>query len=111
MSKSVITTHVLDVANGVPAKDVRIKLYKKDEASWSLLDEQETDSDGRVAKWSVSDELLSDGVYKLNFNVAGYQGEDAFFPEIDIQFKKQDSKHHHVPVLLSPFGYSTYRGS
>jgi 5-hydroxyisourate hydrolase len=111
MSKSVITTHVLDVAKGVPAKGVKIKLYKKDEASWSLLDEQKTDSDGRVAKWSVSDDLLGDGIYKLNFDVQSYQGEDAFFPEIDLQFKKQDSKHHHVPVLFSPFGYSTYRGS
>lgn len=111
MGKSVITTHVLDVAKGVPAENITIKLFKKDESGWSLLDKQQTDADGRVAKWSVSDDLLGDGIYKLSFDVAEYSEEDCFFPEVDIQFKKQDDKHHHVPLLLSPYGYSTYRGS
>lgn len=111
MGKSIITTHVLDVAKGLPAKGVAVKLSKRDENGWSLLDKQETNADGRVTKWSVSDDLLGDGVYKLSFDIESYEGEGAFFPEVELQFRKQDEKHHHVPLLLSPYGYSTYRGS
>jgi 5-hydroxyisourate hydrolase len=98
-----LSTHVLDTARGVPAAGVPIRLESADRV---LVGEGVTDGDGR---------LRFDGAglgrYRLVIDTAAYLGADAFFPEVSIVFVIADDRHHHVPLLLSPFGYSTYRGS
>ena len=100
-----ITTHVLDTARGRPAAGVPVRLLRGDD----LLAEAATDADGRVGE--LGPQALPPGTYRLVFDVAAYAGTDAFFPEVAITFAVADDRHHHVPLLLSPFGYSTYRGS
>ena len=101
---SMITTHVLDTGRGRPASGMRVRLFAADQP----LGEGVTDADGRVAE--IGPESLDPGVYQLVFDVAAYDA-DAFFPEVVLTFRVADGSHHHVPLLLSPFSYSTYRGS
>jgi 5-hydroxyisourate hydrolase len=105
---SLITTHVLDTARGRPAGGVPVRLLRGPHGD-DLLAEAATDVDGRVGE--LGPEALPPGTYRLVFDVAAYAGADAFFPEVTITFAVSDERHHHVPLLLSPFGYSTYRGS
>jgi 5-hydroxyisourate hydrolase len=103
---SLVTTHVLDTAAGTPARGVPVRL----ETGGTLVAEGKTDDDGRIRE--LGPETLEPGVYRLVFDTASYLGPDAFFPEITVSFRISDpTAHHHVPVLLSPFAYSTYRGS
>ena len=97
---STLSTHVLDTATGRPAAGVVVRLESRD---GDVLDQGTTDDDGRIG--SLGGEL-SLGAYVLRFETLG-----VFFPEVVIVFTVADERHHHVPLLLSPFGYSTYRGS
>lgn len=107
---SLITTHVLDTAVGRPAVGIDVQLHARDVDGWSLVARGRTDDDGRIR--DLGPERLDAGVYRLTFDTGPYLGPDAFFPEITISFRILDpGAHHHVPVLLSPFAYSTYRGS
>lgn len=107
---SQVTTHVLDTAAGHPAQGIPVRLEAHDLAGWSALAEGVTDTDGRVR--DLGPERLAAGVYRLIFDTGSYLGPEAFFPEITVSFRIADpGAHHHVPVLLSPFSYSTYRGS
>lgn len=99
---SAITTHVLNTATGSPAAGVPVTLEVW-RLEWVVLTTTETNADGR-ARLSEDAPL---GRYRVTFT----NGEDAFYPEISIQFMLRDERHHHIPLLLSPFGYSTYRGS
>jgi 5-hydroxyisourate hydrolase len=104
---SAVTTHVLDAALGRPAAAVPVSLFAGD---GSLLGSGVTDSDGRLRTLGPSS--LDAGVYRLEFDIAAYHGPDAFYPAITVTFRIFEAGvHHHVPVLLSPFAYSTYRGS
>ncbi|MER7001979.1 hydroxyisourate hydrolase [Dactylosporangium sp. NPDC000555] len=98
-----LSTHVLDTARGIPAAGVPIRLETADHIS---IGEGQTDLDGRL-RW----EDIGTGRYRMVIDTAAYLGPDAFFPEVAIAFTIADARHHHVPLLLSPFGYSTYRGS
>ncbi|TNC22495.1 hydroxyisourate hydrolase [Amycolatopsis alkalitolerans] len=103
---SLVTTHVLDAAAGRPAAGIPVRL----ESDGRLVAEGRTDSDGRIR--DLGPERLEPGVYRLVFDTAAYLGPDGFFPEITVSFRITDgAAHHHVPILLSPFAYSTYRGS
>lgn len=106
-----ITTHVLDTSLGKPAEGVRVKLQYEGAVVGSGL----TDGDGRVRELVSTEMPLQEGIYRLTFLVGEYfeaTGRDAFYPEIVVSFRiKAGSQHYHVPLLLSPFGYSTYRGS
>jgi 5-hydroxyisourate hydrolase len=103
-----LSTHVLDTAEGRPAAAVPVRLEWHDGHAWQPLDEGRTDGDGRVSGWQVA----RAGRYRLVFDTGDYLGQDAFFPEVVVQFRIADpGGHYHVPLLLSPFGYSTYRGS
>jgi 5-hydroxyisourate hydrolase len=103
-----ISTHVLDTALGRPAAGVPVRLDWRDDQAWQPLDEGTTDADGRLSGWRVE----RAGVYRLVFGTGDYLGENAFYPEVTVAFRLADpDEHHHVPLLLSPFGYSTYRGS
>jgi 5-hydroxyisourate hydrolase len=110
-----ITTHVLDLARGRPAAGVRIVLGRTGQEGNGapVLAEAYTDEDGRVRQelpWPIEP-----GVYRITFDTGAYfrsHGVEAFYPEVTVVFEVRDaSQHHHVPLLLSPFGYSTYRGS
>lgn len=111
-----ITTHVLDTAAGRPARGVPVKLeVQKTGRGWVALAERTTDADGRVRDLVADGSELDAGTYRLTFGTGAYfaaQGLETFFPEATVAFEVRDpSQHHHVPLLLSPFGYSTYRGS
>lgn len=112
-----ITSHVLDTSKGKPAVgiDVRLELNKGDEISpsWTSIGSGKTNADGRVPE--LANRSVENGHYRLNFLVAEYfsvQKIDSFYPVVRIEFMiKDSSQHYHVPLLLNPFGYSTYRGS
>ena len=109
-----ITTHVLDTAIGRPAAGVPVQLERHEPAGWLLMGQGHTDDDGRLRTLTVAGPVAA-GTYRLRFDTGSYfaaTGTAAFFPEVDIQFVIRDgTAHYHVPLLLSPFGYSTYRGS
>lgn len=105
-----ITTHVLDTALGRPASGVAVTLEFRDTEAIIPLVQASTDSDGRAVLSDGS--TLVEGTYRIRFDTGAYHGDTAFFPEVTIEFRVTDpAMHHHVPLLLSPFGYSTYRGS
>lgn len=104
---SAVTTHVLDAALGRPAAGVPVRL---EAADGSVLASGKTDSDGRLR--SLGPSSVDAGVYRLVFDIEAYHGPEAFYPTITVEFRILEAgAHHHVPVLLSPFAYSTYRGS
>lgn len=113
---SAITTHVLDLVAGMPATGMAISLWSRDLGeSWVHLADGNTDDDGRVGDLLPAGARVEPGVYRLSFQVGDYfaaRGEPTFYPSVDITFAVDDSvAHYHVPLLLSRFGYSTYRGS
>ena len=111
-----LSTHVLDLAAGRPAAGIAVQLQREEATPgiWAILADRVTDGDGRI-KDLVAAGALKAGKYQLIFSTGPYlepRGGTAFFPEVSIRFDVQDaSTHVHVPLLLSPFGYSTYRGS
>ena len=111
-----ITTHILDVSKGKPASGVPVTLaHFAEENIWHELGSAVSDSDGRVKDLIPVDTNLVAGVYRLTFNTALYfesQKKQGFYPEVTVTFSIDDAtQHYHVPLLLSPFGFSTYRGS
>ena len=111
-----ITTHVLDTARGRPAAFVPVTLERREpDGSWTRLGAGTTDADGRLRTLVPAGASLERGVHRLVFGTGVYaraHGETAFYPEVPIVFEIQDpAQHYHVPLLLAPFGYSTYRGS
>jgi 5-hydroxyisourate hydrolase len=110
---SQITTHVLDTARGQPAAGVAVRLERVSDAGPEEIGRASTDADGRVR--DIGPERLAAGAYRLVFAAAAYfaqQRTAAFFPEVAITFTVDgEGQHYHVPLLLSPFGYTTYRGS
>jgi len=111
---SSITTHVLDTAQGKPAAGIPVSLQVQVGDAWKQIGHGVTNRDGRISDLLPAGELKT-GRYKLTFNTSAYlarAASPAFFPEISIVFEVHDAaQHYHVPLLLSPFGYSTYRGS
>lgn len=104
---SLVTTHVLDTASGRPARGIAVRF---ETAEGKPIADGRTDDDGRIR--DLGPETLDPGVYRLVFDTGAYLGPDAFFPEVALTFRISDgTAHHHVPLLLSPFAYSTYRGS
>jgi 5-hydroxyisourate hydrolase len=104
---SLVTTHVLDTATGRPAAGIAVRF---ETGEGKPVADGRTDNDGRIR--DLGPESLDAGVYRLVFDTGAYLGPDAFFPEVALTFRISDgTAHHHVPLLLSPFAYSTYRGS
>ncbi len=104
-----LSTHVLDTSRGRPAEGVPVVLSS---ATGEALGSGTTDADGRVAR--IGPEDLPPGEYRLRFDTAahfGATGTPGFYPEVVIAFTVGEEAHYHVPLLLSPYGYSTYRGS
>jgi 5-hydroxyisourate hydrolase len=107
---STLSTHILDTSRGKPAEGVGVVL----EFAGKVLGRGKTNSDGRLPELLAKDAKLSPGVYRLTFDTGAYfqgQGLECFYPSVTVDFEIRDGSHHHVPLLLSPYGYSTYRGS
>ena len=109
-----ISTHILDTTRGRPAAGVTVSLeHHSPDGSWRRVGEGVTNEDGRVKP--LLDEIPGVGVYRIRFEVASYfrdQKVEAFYPVVTIDFTvKSVKEHYHVPLLLNPFGFSTYRGS
>ncbi len=113
---SAITTHILDVSKGRPARGVSIVLEcLTDGQVWLELGRGVTDEDGRVKDLLLSDVKLLPGTYRLTFETGKYfesHDIESFYPQVTVTFTISDAaQHYHVPLLLSPYGFSTYRGS
>jgi 5-hydroxyisourate hydrolase len=99
-----LSTHVLDTSRGRPAAGITVRL----EGAGVLVGEGVTDDDGRIRDLGHG---LEPGEYVVRFVTGAYLGPDAFYPEVAVGFRIGGDEHYHVPLLLNPFGYSTYRGS
>jgi 5-hydroxyisourate hydrolase len=111
---SQLTTHILDTTHGKPAAGVQIVLYQQQGADWKEIVRGITNHDGRITDWLPKEEVLSAGWYKLKFETGDYYKQlmiSSFYPFVEVVFSITDASHYHVPLLLNPFGYSTYRGS
>ncbi len=112
---SQITTHVLDTTRGLPAQNIPITLFSKTESGWEKLGGGLTNVDGRIAGLLSDHIKLSAGIYRMHFETESYfksNNEMGFYPYVDIVFKLDASgSHYHIPLLLTAYGYSTYRGS
>ena len=111
-----ITTHILDTSSGKPGAGIPVTLERKTHSSgWQAISEGITDIDGRINSFIAVGEAFLPGHYRLIFETGAYyllSSIECFFPQVTISFVVKDStQHFHVPLLLSPFGYSTYRGS
>jgi 5-hydroxyisourate hydrolase len=111
-----ISTHVLDTARGKPASDVPVRLERWENAGeWARLRSSRTDRDGRCAQLLLENEPLCPGLYRLAFDTASYflaQNVEGLYPMVEITFQvREGESHFHIPLLLSPHGFTTYRGS
>ena len=110
---SPITTHVLDTSLGKPAAGLKIVLDHHSSGEWKTIGHGMTDDDGRIG--DLLEGAIAKGHYRLTFNTANYfelQNVKGFYPQVQIDFEIDNpDQHYHVPLLLNPFGYSTYRGS
>lgn len=112
---SQITTHILDTTRGLPAQNVPISLYVQQGDGWQELGSGVTNEDGRLPGLLAADVKLPAGIYRMHFHTSDYfkaNKETGFYPYVDIVFELDgNGAHYHIPLLLTAFGYSTYRGS
>jgi 5-hydroxyisourate hydrolase len=110
-----VSTHVLDTSAGRPAAAVSVRLQQQNGSAWTDLFAGVTDPDGRVPSLVPASASSAAGAYRLTFDVGDYfrgRGLESFYERVSIDFVVRDTAaHYHVPLLLSPYGYSTYRGS
>lgn len=108
-----LSSHILDINTGYPAANVKISLYKQiSDGDWAFVEAKVTDQNGRIKDFLPYTQD-NRGIYKLTYHVGSYfeiQRQNSFYPFIDVVFQITDENHYHVPITLSPFGYSTYRG-
>jgi len=116
---SQITTHVLDTSKGQPANGIKISLQRPvgdpdSYREWEEITSGVTNSDGRIPNFMAEEQVIEPGVYRMLFETKAYFENNnikGFYPEVPVIFEIADTEHYHIPLLLSPFGYSTYRGS
>ena len=107
-----ISTHVLDVARGIPAAGITVRLdHLHESGEWKEISAGKTGPDGRIASLVPPNRALANGDYRLHFATGAYLGEAAFYPEVIVHVRLAAGSKYHLPLLLSPFGFSTYRGS
>lgn len=108
-----LSTHVLDATAGKPARGLRVRWDTLRDGEWAAAGSGATDEDGRITEWTTSGTDV--GIHRLVFGTGEWfrgEGRDGFYPEVVVLFEVQDAEeHHHVPLLLSPYSYTTYRGS
>ena len=110
-----LSSHILDVSKGMPAPGVTIKLEKFNESkkTWTSVEEKVTDKNGRVPDFLPND-ISNVGIYKLTFYTSEYfkkMNTESFYPWVEVVFQITNADHYHVPITLSAYGYSTYRGN
>ena len=111
-----LSSHILDISQGKPAPNVKISLSKQDKnQNWVVVDEKYTDNNGRIKEF-LKEELgkNNNGIYKLTFHIVPYferLKQKTFYPFIEVVFEIKNTQHYHIPITLSPYGYSTYRGN
>jgi 5-hydroxyisourate hydrolase len=111
---SQLTTHILDTTKGKPAANVSVTLFQQTNNGWTEMMKGITNQDGRIPGLLPAEKKLEYGTYKLLFETSSYfksNGITSFYPFVEIVFSIDSSEHYHVPLLLNPYGYSTYRGS
>ena len=111
---SQITSHILDTSTGKPAVGIFIDLYYDENDEWTQIARGTTNEDGRITDLLAKKVLLQRGIYKLRFETKDYFDKNStqtFYPYVEIVFDIQSNEHYHIPLLLNPFGYTTYRGS
>jgi 5-hydroxyisourate hydrolase len=110
-----LSTHVLDATTGRPAAGVQVRLERGGDVGWVPASQGQTDADGRLRLSGDADPQFEPGVYRITFATGAYflaRGSASFYPEVTVTFEMTErDAHYHVPLLLSPFAYSTYRGS
>lgn len=110
-----LSVHVLDQQTGTPAAEMRVTLDARTEGAWHTIARGMTDADGRIKTLLQADQPLAAGDYRVTFHTGDYFSANhtaTFFPEVPVVFHVPDAaQHYHIPLLLSPFGFSTYRGS
>jgi len=107
-----ITSHILDTSTGKPAEGIAVNLFFLEKNDWIKIAEAESNEDGRIKEWLTKEPET--GTYKIRFDTKEYfenNSIDTFYPYVEIVFEIHTKLHYHVPLLISPFGYSTYRGS
>ncbi|MGF1926088.1 MAG: hydroxyisourate hydrolase [Bacteroidia bacterium] len=110
-----LSSHILDVSTGLPAPNVTVKLEKLNQLTqmWVAIDQKKTDQNGRINDF-LEETKADKAIYRLTFLIADYfktKKTESFYPFIEVVFQIKDDKHYHVPITLSPYGYSTYRGN
>lgn len=109
-----ITTHILDTSAGRPAEGIKVVLESDTEGKREVIGSGISDKDGRIKDLVKEGSELSPGIYRLIFDIKTYHSSmkvKGFYPSVTIEFEITDGAHYHVPLLLNPYGYSTYRGS
>ena len=111
-----LSSHILDISQGKPAPNVKISLSKQDKnQNWVVIDEKYTDNNGRIKEFLKEESFKNNnGIYKLTFHIVPYferLKQKTFYPFIEVVFEIKDTQHYHIPITLSPYGYSTYRGN
>lgn len=115
-AKYLVSSHILDITKGKPATNVKIMLSKQNKkGNWVKVDEKMTDEQGRIGDFLKEQKgVIQQGIYKLTYYTEPYfkkMGQESFYPFIEVVFELKDNSHYHVPITLSPYGYSTYRGN
>lgn len=111
---SQITTHILNTSEGKPAQGVTVILYKQQDNDWREIARNITNREGRISDLLSDDIVIALGIYKMKFLTRSYFDQRSiktFYPFIEIVFEIVSQEHYHIPLLLNPFGYTTYRGS
>lgn len=110
-----LSVHVLNTQNGLPGPDIEVTLERQKNDAWVMLETGRTNKQGRITALYPADQALAEGVYRVTFKTGAWlkqQNTATFFPEIPVVFQIDGSlDHYHIPLLLSPYGYSTYRGN
>ena len=110
-----LSVHVLNLDTGLPASNVAVVLEAQQGDKWTKLNEAKTNSEGRITELYPKDTTLQKGIYKVTFKTGDWfkaKNQRSFFPEVPVVFVIDGSlEHYHIPLLLSPYGYSTYRGN
>lgn len=110
-----LSVHVLDLQNGLPSPSVSVTLEKQNGQNWIMLNRAQTNEQGRITRLYPEGRHLENGTYRVTFKTGEWykaQNIASFFPEVPVIFEvDNDALHYHIPLLLSPYGFSTYRGS
>lgn len=115
LAQNPLSVHVLNLENGLPSPDVKVTLEEQKNGKWVQISEATTNTQGRITALFPENKSFETAVYKVTFKTGDWfksNNQKTFFPEVPVIFQVDGSvKHYHIPLLLSPYGYSTYRGN